>query len=100
MRISCFLYFFLLASPLAAEAPLSAIDWLSIKKNDVGSSLKSVETESSDTNKDIQVSTLSSDKFQSIGLLPVYVTGIPTTIWRNSSFNDLTYSFKSMPTFS
>ncbi len=100
MRISCFLYFFLLASPLAAEAPLSAIDWLSIKKNDVESSLKSVEKESSDTNKDIQVSTLSSDKFQSIGLLPVYVTGIPTTIWRNSSFNDLTYSFKSMPTFS
>ncbi len=35
MRISCFLYFLLLASPLAAEAPLSAIDWLSIKKNDV-----------------------------------------------------------------
>ena len=100
MRISCFLYFFLLASPLAAEAPLSAIDWLSIKKNDVESSLKSVEKESSDANKDIQVSTLSPDKFQSIGLLPVYVTGIPTTIWRNSSFNDLTYSFKSMPTFS
>ena len=100
MRISCFLYFFLLASPLAAEAPLSAIDWLSIKKNDVESNLKSVEKESSDTNKDIQVSTLSSDKFQSIGLLPVYVTGIPTTIWRNSSFNDLTYSFKTMPTFS
>ena len=100
MRISCFLYFFLLASPLAAEAPLSAIDWLSIKKNDVESSLKSVEKESSDANKDIQVSTLSSDKFQSIGLLPVYVTGIPTTIWRNSSFNDLTYLFKSMPTFS
>ena len=92
MRISCFLYFFLLASPVAAEAPLSAIDWLSIKKNDVESSLKSVEKESSDTNKDIQVSTLSSDKFQSIGLLPVYVTGIPTTIWRNSSFNDLTFS--------
>ena len=50
MRISCFLYFFLLASPLAAEAPLSAIDWLSIKKNEVESSLKSVEKESSDTN--------------------------------------------------
>ena len=30
----------------------------------------------------------------------MYVTGIPTTIWRNSSFNDLTYLFKSMPTFS
>ena len=30
----------------------------------------------------------------------MYVTEIPTTIWRNSSFNDLTYSFKSMPTFS
>ena len=88
MRINYFLYFFLLASSLDAEAPLSAIDWLSIKKNDVESSLKSVEKESSDTNKDIQVSTLSSDKFQSIGLLPVYVTGIPTTIWRNSSFND------------
>ena len=100
MRINFFLYFFLLASSLAAEAPLSAIDWLSTKKNDLENSIKSVEKESKDTDKDIQVSTLSSDKFQSIGLLPVYVTGIPTTIWRNSSFNDLTYSFKTMPTFS
>ena len=100
MRINYFLYFFLLASSLAAEAPLSAIDWLSNKKNDRESIINFVEKESSDTNKDIQVSTLSSDKFQSIGLLPVYVTGIPTTIWRNSSFNDLTYSIKTMPTFS
>ena len=84
MRINFFLYFFLLASSLAAEAPLSAIDWLSTKKNDLENSIKSVEKESKDTDKDIQVSTLSSDKFQSIGLLPVYVTGIPTTIWRLS----------------
>ncbi len=49
---------------------------------------------------DIQVSTLNSNEYQSIGLLPIYVTGIPTTIWRNSNFDDLQYSIKTMPTFS
>jgi hypothetical protein len=49
---------------------------------------------------DIQVSTLSSNDYQSIGLLPIYVTGIPTTIWKNSNFDDLKYSLKKMPTFS
>ena len=100
MRISCFLYFFDLDCSLAAEAALSTIHLLSIKKKQKERNVNSVELESNETTKDIQVSNISSNKLQSIGLLPVYVTGIPTTIWRNSSFNDLTYSFKSMPTFS
>tara|TARA_Y200000002_G_C22669491_1_gene659344 strand:+ start:249 stop:1742 length:1494 start_codon:yes stop_codon:yes gene_type:complete len=100
MRIRYFFYFFLLASPMAAQSPLSAIDWLSKANNKFQRGM--LETKNVDVEKtnDIQVSTLNSNEYQAIGLLPIYVTGIPTTIWRNSSFDDLEYSFKTMPTFS
>ena len=100
MRIRYFFYFLLLASPMAAQSPLSAIDWLSKANNKFQRGM--LETKNVDVEKtnDIQVSTLNSNEYQAIGLLPIYVTGIPTTIWRNSSFDDLEYSFKTMPTFS
>ena len=63
-------------------------------------SILEVKNPDTDNTNDIQVSTLNSNEYQAIGLLPIYVTGIPTTIWRNSSFDDLEYSFKTMPTFS
>ena len=100
MRISYFLYFFLLASPLASQSPLSAIDWLSKENSKSKRSILEVKNPDTDNTNDIQVSTLNSNEYQAIGLLPIYVTGIPTTIWRNSSFDDLEYSFKTMPTFS
>ena len=100
MRISYFLYFFLLASPLASQSPLSAIDWLSKENSKTKRSILEVKNPDTDNTNDIQVSTLNSNEYQAIGLLPIYVTGIPTTIWRNSSFDDLEYSFKTMPTFS
>ena len=100
MRISYFLYFFLLASPLASQSPLSAIDWLSKENSKTKRSILEVKKPDTDNTNDIQVSTLNSNEYQAIGLLPIYVTGIPTTIWRNSSFDDLEYSFKTMPTFS
>ena len=85
---------------MAAQSPLSAIDWLSKANNKFQRGM--LETKNVDVEKtnDIQVSTLNSNEYQAIGLLPIYVTGIPTTIWRNSSFDDLEYSFKTMPTFS
>ena len=100
MRIKYFLYFLLLASPLAGQSPLSAIDWLSIENSKF--QRNTLEEKNIDVEKanDIQVSTLNSNDYQAIGLLPIYVTGIPTTIWRNSSFDDLKYTFKTMPTFS
>jgi len=99
MRIRCFFYFLLLASPIAAQSPLSAIDWLSKANSKFQRSILEITNLDVDKTNDIQVSTLNSSEYQAIGLLPIYVTGIPTTIWRNSSFDDLEYSFKTMPTF-
>ena len=100
MRIRYFFYFLLLASQLAAQSPLSAIDWLSKENSRFQRSILEIKNVDVEKTNDIQVSTLNSNEYQSIGLLPIYVTGIPTTIWRNSSFDDLEYSFKTMPTFS
>jgi len=100
MRIRYFFYFLLLAYPLAAQSPLSAIDWLSKEKSKFQQSILQIKNVDVEKTNDIQVSTLNSNEYQSIGLLPIYVTGIPTTIWRNSNFDDLEYSFKTLPTFS
>ena len=99
MRIRYFFYFLLLGYPLAAQSPLSAIDWLSKENSKFQRSILEIKNVDVKKTNDIQVSTLNSNEYQSIGLLPIYVTGIPTTIWRNSSFDDLEYSFKTMPTF-
>lgn len=100
MRIRYFFYFLLLASPMAAQSPLSAIDWLSKANNKFQKGILEIKNVDVEKTNDIQVSTLNSNEYQAIGLLPIYVTGIPTTIWRNSSFDDLEYLFKAMPTFS
>ncbi len=100
MRIRYFFYFLLLASSLAAQSPLSAIDWLSKENSKFQRSILDIKNLDVEKTNDIQVSTLNSNEYQSIGLLPIYVTGIPTTIWRNSNFDDLQYSIKTMPTFS
>ena len=100
MQIRYFFIFFLMTSPLAAKSPLSAIDWLSKENSKFQRSILELKNESAENTNDIQVSTLNSNEYQSIGLLPIYITGIPTTIWRNSSFDDLEYLFKTMPTFS
>ena len=100
MRIRYIFCFLLLASQLAAQSPLSAIDWLSKENSKFKSSISEVKNIDVKKTNDIQVSTLNSNEYQSIGLLPIYVTGIPSTIWRNSSFDDLEYSFKTLPTFS
>ena len=100
MRIRYFLYFLLMASQLAAQSPLSAIDWLSKESSKFQRKILEVKNIDVEETNDIQVSTLNSNEYQAVGLLPIYVTGIPTTIWRNSSFDDLEYLFKTMPTFS
>ena len=100
MLIKYFFYFIMIASGLAAQSPLSAIDWLSRENSAIKRSRVVEKNIFIESNNDIQVSTLKSNEYQAIGLLPIYVTGIPTTIWRNSRFDDLEYSFKTMPTFS
>ena len=88
-----------MVSSLAAQTPLSAIDWLSKENSKFQKSLIDEKNTETENTNDIKVSTLASNEYQAIGLLPIYVTGIPTTIWRNSSFDDLVYSFKTMPIF-
>ena len=80
MLIRYFFYFLLLASPLAAQSPLSAIDWLSQENSKFQRSILEIKNVDVEKTNDIQVSTLNSNEYQSIGLLPIYVTGIPTTI--------------------
>ena len=99
MLIKYFIYFCLMVSSLAAQTPLSAIDWLSKENSKFQKSLIDEKNTETENTNDIKVSTLASNEYQAIGLLPIYVTGIPTTIWRNSSFDDLVYSFKTMPIF-
>ncbi len=100
MLIKYFFYFILIASGLAAQSPLSAIDWLSKENGTAKRSWLDEKNEVAKNDNDIKVSTLNSNEYQVIGLLPIYVTGIPTTIWTNSRFDDLEYLFKKMPTFS
>jgi len=99
MLIKYFFYFCLLASTLTAQTPLSAIDWLSEEKSKFQKSLIEEKNTETDNTDNIKVSTLASNEYQAIGLLPIYVTGIPTTIWRNSSYDDLVFSFKTMPIY-
>ena len=99
MLIKYFIYFCLMVSSLAAQTPLSAIDWLSKENSKFQKSLLDEKNTETENTSDIKVPTLTSNEYQAIGLLPIYVTGIPTTIWRNSSFDDLVYSFKTMPSF-
>ena len=99
MLIKYFIYFCLMVSSLAAQTPLSAIDWLSKENSKFQKSLIDEKNTETENTNDIKVSTLASNEYQAIGLLPIYVTGIPTTIWRSSSFDDLVYSFKTMPIF-
>ena len=99
MLIKFLICFFLMASQLVAQTPLSAIDWLSKENSKFQKSLLHEKNTETENTNDIKVSTLTSNEYQAIGLLPIYVTGIPTTIWRNSNFDDLVYSFKTMPIF-
>ena len=65
MLIKYFIYFCLMVSSLAAQTPLSAIDWLSKEKVSFKSlSKKNTETENTE---DIKVSTLASNEYQAIG---------------------------------
>ena len=95
MLIKYFIYFFLIISPFAAQTPLSAIDWLSKENSKFQRSILEVKNIDVEKANEINVSTLNPNEYQAIGLLPIYVTGIPTTIWR-TCFDDLVYSFKTM----
>ena len=78
-----------------AETPLSAIDWLaehSIKGSPKLSSTPNLRENpalSATVSTDIEVTVLRDIQRDAVGLLPPEVTGLPVTLWRNSTTQDL-----------
>ena len=104
MRARFFVIALLLPNFLAAETPLSAIDWLdeqrlSTATDPTQKTSKAVEppVSISGNRPDIEVSTLSEIQSDSVGLLPPSVTGFPLTMWHNSSTKDLVALLNDLP---
>ena len=104
MKARFFAIALLLPGYLAAETPLSAIDWLDEQRlglvtepgqNPIKPSEPPVS--SSVNRPDIEVSTLSEIQSDSVGLLPPSVTGFPLTMWHNSSTKDLVTLLGNVP---
>ena len=104
MKARFFAIALLLPGYLAAETPLSAIDWLDEQRLGPASEpgqkqAKPIEppVSSSVNRPDIKVSTLSEIQSDSVGLLPPSVTGFPLTMWHNSSTKDLVTLLGNLP---
>ena len=104
MKARFFAIALLLPGYLAAETPLSAIDWLDEQRLGPASEpgqkqAKPIEppVSSSVNRPDIEVSTLSEIQSDSVGLLPPSVTGFPLTMWHNSSTKDLVTLLGNLP---
>jgi hypothetical protein len=84
MRIST-LFLILLAGPVQAEAPLSAIDWLSQSVTPVAQPIKPKAVEPAVTSgalpEDVSVSVLGGPNADAVGLLSSRVTGLPHNLW-------------------
>ena len=88
--------FLCLPQPTWAETPLSAIDWLNQLRSKSENTLKQQDNSGREPpnspNVDlpnIEVSNLSEIRVDAVGLLPPSVTGLPLTIWRDSTTADL-----------
>ena len=104
MKARFFAFALLLPGYLAAETPLSAIDWLDEQRLGSASETGQKQTKpieppvSSSVNRpDIEVSTLTEIQSDSVGLLPPSVTGFPLTMWHNSSTKDLVTLLGNVP---
>ena len=93
-----------LPQPAWAETPLSAIDWLNkLKPKSQNTVLRQdnagLEPPISPNAHlpNIQVSNLSEIRVDAVGLLPPSVTGLPLTIWHDSTTADLNRLLDDMP---
>jgi hypothetical protein len=93
------LAFLILSSGTAtAEAPLSAIDWLTrpapapVLKPPASNPERPSEppVSKSATAPDVTVAPLSGETFNAVGLLAPSVTGLPVSLWQSSKAEDLT----------
>jgi hypothetical protein len=79
-----------------AQAPLSAIDWLSETPGaTVAPDLPPV-SEGADV-PEISVTALDAPRVDAVGLLPAPVTGLPATLWRHSTTAALTGYLEGLP---
>lgn len=93
------------AGAVAAEAPLSAIDWLDtqIPVAAVPPAPAPAPTEEPDVAKtalvpEVTVQSLSGNPARRIGLVPPQVTGLPADLWRGSDLATLETALNEMPT--
>jgi hypothetical protein len=83
----------------AAEAPLSAIDWL----DEIGAVAAAPplpdapETADSATRPDVTVTPLGAPQADAAGLLPAAATGLPRTLWGVSSTSALVHRLDRLP---
>ncbi len=101
MRNSVFLWlaWAVFSAPALAQAPLSAIDWLSDSVD--AQELSTPEPSEAVTGngvgiETITVTSLDAVSADAVGLLPVSVTGLPKDLWGGTSSADLARSFASL----
>jgi hypothetical protein len=84
----------MLAGPAQAEAPLSAIDWLSKSVTPVVQPVKPEPVEPPVTtgalHEDVSVSVLGGPNPDAVGLLSTKVTGLPRNLWGMGGAEDIT----------
>lgn len=97
VRVSALALAVSLGLPAAAEAPLSAIDWLS---DSIAAPQAAPQQDdiAGTTPSDISVTTLDAPPAQSVGLLPPSTTGLPKALWGPSTVDDILARLKAVPT--
>lgn len=95
-RLLCAALFAALALPAAAQAPLSAIEWLDSARNTqiVAPPRPRAQREEppvarSGTRPDVETMELGAPSPEAVGLLPMSVTGLPPDLWARSRVTDL-----------
>ncbi|WP_354537339.1 hypothetical protein [Roseovarius sp. MBR-6] len=79
-----------------AQAPLSAIDWLTEAPTVTVTPQGPPVSEGADV-PDVSVTALDAPRADAVGLLPAAVTGLPTTLWQNSTTAALTGYLNRLP---
>ncbi len=95
----------LLTSPIAAQTPMSAIDWLSdsvatpvaMPPETAPAPQDNTDVTKSAAVDEITVTTLGGPEIDAVGLLPVSVTGLPRDLWGSSNSADLVRLLRAEP---
>ena len=85
----------------AQDAPLSAIDWLAVQRSAPTEVLTLPPVEETPTAQsaavpEVDVLPLDAPVIGGVGLLPSSMTGLPTTLWQNSSEEDVVAAIEAL----